>query len=295
MAAPASPATTSRPGGRSRRPACRRSSTPPTAPTRSSASTTAPTRPTCRSPPSPSARTAYSMLLNRGVIRVGLPMPANAEFDLVAVDDPYWYASAKELSLFRRPLPTTNLSFLSAVMWDGRETVARRDHGVRTWRARPTTRPSATRRPSVALTAAQQNSIVAFETALFTAQTSDSVVGSLSAVAGDRRPDVPVEAGVLHRHQRSAGRQPAEHRRSPAPRSRSTTAGPTSPAPARRRRRRRRSRAARTSSTTTRSASPASAGSTTSWASRRSTAPAPPATTRPTSAITRWRCRSTSA
>ena len=64
------------------------------------------------------------MLLNRGVIRVGIGIPANAEFDLVAVDDPYHYASATELSLFRRPLPSTNLSFLSTVMWDGRETVA---------------------------------------------------------------------------------------------------------------------------------------------------------------------------
>ena len=38
-----------------------------------------------------------------------------------AVDDPYGYASASELSLFRRPLPSANLQFLSAVMWDGRE------------------------------------------------------------------------------------------------------------------------------------------------------------------------------
>src|SRR6195952_4917470 len=68
-------------------------------------------------------RGAYSMLLNRGVIRVGLPVPANAEFDLVAVDDPYHFASAAELSLFRRPLPTTNLKFLSTVMFDGREVV----------------------------------------------------------------------------------------------------------------------------------------------------------------------------
>ena len=45
-----------------------------------------------------------------------------AEFELTSVDDPYGYASAAELSLFRRPLPTTNLKFLSAVMWDGRET-----------------------------------------------------------------------------------------------------------------------------------------------------------------------------
>lgn len=66
-------------------------------------------------------RKAYSMLLTRGVIRVGLPIPADAEFELVEVDDPYGFASAAELSLFRRPLPTTNLRFLTAVMWDGRE------------------------------------------------------------------------------------------------------------------------------------------------------------------------------
>ncbi len=69
-------------------------------------------------------RAAYGMLLDKGLIRVGLPMPPNAEFDLVGVDDPYGYASAAELSLFRRPLAATNLRFLSTVMWDGRETFA---------------------------------------------------------------------------------------------------------------------------------------------------------------------------
>jgi cytochrome c peroxidase len=69
-------------------------------------------------------RSAYSMLLRRGVIRIGLPLPATAEFSLVAVDDPYHYASATELSLFRRPLPSTNLGFITGVMWDGRESAA---------------------------------------------------------------------------------------------------------------------------------------------------------------------------
>lgn len=67
-------------------------------------------------------RVAYDMLLRRGLIRVGIGMPANAEFELTAIDDPYGYASASELSLFRRPLPSTNLAFLTGVMWDGRET-----------------------------------------------------------------------------------------------------------------------------------------------------------------------------
>jgi cytochrome c peroxidase len=68
-------------------------------------------------------KSAYSMLLSKGVIRVELPIPAVAEFSLVHVDDPYNYASAAGLSLFRRPMPSTNLRFISGVMWDGRETV----------------------------------------------------------------------------------------------------------------------------------------------------------------------------
>jgi hypothetical protein len=66
-------------------------------------------------------RRAFSMLLTKGLIRIGLPIPVGAEFDLVEVRDPYGYASAAELSLFRRPVPATNLRFLTAVMWDGRE------------------------------------------------------------------------------------------------------------------------------------------------------------------------------
>jgi hypothetical protein len=46
-----------------------------------------------------------------------------AAFELVGVRDPYGFASATELSLFRRPLPATDLRFLSTVMWDRRETV----------------------------------------------------------------------------------------------------------------------------------------------------------------------------
>ena len=67
-------------------------------------------------------RVAYATLLDKGLIRVGLAVPPDAEFELVAVDDPYGYAHAGELSLFRRPLPSVNLKFLSTVMWDGRQT-----------------------------------------------------------------------------------------------------------------------------------------------------------------------------
>jgi cytochrome c peroxidase len=46
-------------------------------------------------------RIAYSMLLEKGVIRVGLAILSTAEFELVDVQDPYGFASGAELSLFR--------------------------------------------------------------------------------------------------------------------------------------------------------------------------------------------------
>jgi cytochrome c peroxidase len=73
----------------------------------------------------PEARwNAYSMLRSRAVIRIGLPVKDTSEFELVTADDPYGFASATQLSLFRRPLPTTNLRFLGAINWDGRSTPA---------------------------------------------------------------------------------------------------------------------------------------------------------------------------
>jgi cytochrome c peroxidase len=71
-----------------------------------------------------------SELLDYGVIRVQLAIPATANFSLAAATNPKGCAippgSAAvngQLFLFRRPLPTTNLVFDSAIMWDGRETL----------------------------------------------------------------------------------------------------------------------------------------------------------------------------
>jgi cytochrome c peroxidase len=66
-------------------------------------------------------RRAYSLLLSRGLIRIALPVPANAEFMVINVENPYGCSDMSTLSMYRRPLPATNLRFLSAVMWDGRE------------------------------------------------------------------------------------------------------------------------------------------------------------------------------
>jgi hypothetical protein len=91
-------------------------------------------------------RQAYRMLLSKGLIRVGIGIPVDAEFELAAVDDPYGYASSSELSLFRRPLPSANLRFLSAVMWDGRQSppavLLRRTSSARRWTQHKVTRNS---------------------------------------------------------------------------------------------------------------------------------------------------------
>ena len=143
---------------------------------------------------------AYSMLLSKGVIRVGLPIPPNAEFDLHAVDDPYGYASASELSLFRRPLPSSNLRLsppdkkttgtpiLTTVMWDGRETLPGHDiifdlmdqaNGATLGHAQAT----------AGLTTQQRQDIVDFETGLHTAQAVDDAAGDLAAGSGHGGPD----------------------------------------------------------------------------------------------------------
>jgi cytochrome c peroxidase len=86
---------------------------------------------------------AYSLLLNKGLIRIGLPVPATIpgstapiEHRIISVSDPYGCntspttglttlgianPTAGIVSVYRRPVPATNLGFLTAIMWDGRE------------------------------------------------------------------------------------------------------------------------------------------------------------------------------
>jgi cytochrome c peroxidase len=141
-------------------------------------------------------RAAYSMLLNRGLIRVGIGIPTNAEFTLTAVDDPYGYASSKELSLFRRPLPSTNLGFLATVMWDGRETFAGQTiHFDLVDQANGATQGHAEAPDPI--TDAQREAIVAFETNIVTAQESDNGVGALNqggAAGGAQRVFADMDA-----------------------------------------------------------------------------------------------------
>ncbi len=117
-------------------------------------------------------REAYSMLLTKGLIRVSMPVPADAEFELIEVDDPYGHSTPDDVSLFRRPLPSTNLRFISAVMWDGRETVPGATiHFDLANQASGATQGHA---QGDALDDAARESIVAFETSLHTAAVYDN-------------------------------------------------------------------------------------------------------------------------
>jgi hypothetical protein len=123
---------------------------------------------------------AYSMLLSKGLIRVSLPVPQGpaVDFKLIAIDDPYHCATPDALALFRRPLPSTNLRFLSGVMWDGRETVpgASFTTDLLNQAADATMGHAQGARP----TDQQLQDIVNFETSLSTAQVKDEDAGWLT-------------------------------------------------------------------------------------------------------------------
>jgi cytochrome c peroxidase len=131
----------------------------------------------------------HSLLLNHGLIRIGLTIPGNAEYTITAVRDPYGCAlrgSPSEASVYRRVLPSVNLRFLSAVMWDGRETVQPlTDAKTFTSSLRAGLLHQAMdatlghAQAAVSPTAAQLNEIVDFELALFTAQQTDNTAGLL--------------------------------------------------------------------------------------------------------------------
>ena len=129
-------------------------------------------------------RQAYSLLLERGVFRVGLKVPADAEFFIESVDDPYNCDAPTtpllSASVYRRPLPSANLRFNSAVMWDAR--ISKVPAPIEDDLARQAN--AATRGHAEApmdLTEAERKAIVNFEIGLFTAQSRDMVAGDLDA------------------------------------------------------------------------------------------------------------------
>jgi hypothetical protein len=144
-------------------------------------------------------RNAYSLLTNKGLIRIALQVPATAEFSVVSVANPYGCSDAATLSVYRRPLPSTNLRFMSTLMWDGRESSVQTGTQKIAFATNPgdlladlaQQAPDATSghaQGSTPLTAQQQQDIVNFEMALSTAQAYDYGAGALSARGANGGP-----------------------------------------------------------------------------------------------------------
>jgi cytochrome c peroxidase len=134
-------------------------------------------------------RKAYSLLLSRGLIRIPLAVPAGAEFTVANVSNPYGCNDTSTLSMYRRPLPATNLEFLSTLMWDGRESTPPTTQKItypNTGQllvdlAQQAIDATTIHAQGAVPTAAQVQDIVNFETSLRTAQAYDYRAGALNA------------------------------------------------------------------------------------------------------------------
>lgn len=136
---------------------------------------------------------AYSLLRTRGLIRVAINVPANADYQVVSVSNPYGCNESDVISQYRRPLPATNLRFLSTVMFDGRESSPLTGTTKISFSNYPTSLQSDLAHQSLDATnghaqgsgsrptPAEQQEIVNFEMALSTAQIIDNNAGRLDA------------------------------------------------------------------------------------------------------------------
>jgi hypothetical protein len=130
----------------------------------------------------PGRASAYSLLRTRGLIRIAIAVPSGADYVVTSVNNPYACNETNIISQYRRPLPATNLPFLSTVMWDGRESTPLTGTTKIVFNNYPGSLQSDLAHQSLDATvghaqgdgtrptAAEQQQIVNFEMALFTAQ-----------------------------------------------------------------------------------------------------------------------------
>ena len=136
-------------------------------------------------------RQAYKLLIEKGLIRIGIPLPpaSKLQFEVAKVDDPYNCTTNPATgltspmtgiaSMYRRPLPSTNLGFLTTIMWDGREpSLASQSVDATLIHAQASAPP----------TAGEQDKIVAFETGIFAAQIFDKKARDLRADGANGGP-----------------------------------------------------------------------------------------------------------
>ena len=143
---------------------------------------------------------AFFLLLNQGLFRVFLPVPAGAQFTVTVLSDPYGCntdptfaqitdpttgATTQMVSVYRRPTITANLAFVNApipvppatvaappaIMWDERESsLTQQVIDATLIHAQALTAP----------TTDQVNQIVQFETGIYEAQRTDNIALNLA-------------------------------------------------------------------------------------------------------------------
>lgn len=145
-------------------------------------------------------RAAYSLLRTRGLFRISMAVPANANYQVVSVNNPYGCNESDVISMYRRPLPATNLRFLSAVMFDGRESSPATGTTKIVYSNYPSSLVSDLEHQALDATMghaqgdgtrptpAEQQQIVSFEMGLSTAQAFDNHAGFLNAVGANGGP-----------------------------------------------------------------------------------------------------------
>ena len=161
---------------------------------------------------------AYSLLLSKGLIRVGFNLPASRDFDVKIVLDPYAGTGANPplnqtvpatatpvVSFYRRPLLSGNTRFIAAVMWDGREATVNpvpanpaQGDGVQASEIGAPVRTNMLTQANdatmghaqgaSALSDAQRAAIVDFQMNLVVAQETDSVAGALNLAGANGGP-----------------------------------------------------------------------------------------------------------
>lgn len=128
-------------------------------------------------------RNAYSLLLNKGLIRIEQQVPANGEFTVLNNDNPYGCTSTTAISTYRRPLPATNIPYLSTIMWDGRETLKNPDgtfQPILNDLAHQAMDATTGHAQGPVPTPQQVQQIIDFETKIYTAQVRDRDAGDLN-------------------------------------------------------------------------------------------------------------------
>ncbi len=143
---------------------------------------------------------AYSLLRTRGLIRIALAVPLGADYAVTTVSNPYACNETDVISQYRRPLPATNLRFLSTVMFDGRESSPLTGTTKIIYSNYPASLESDLAHQSLDATVghaqgdgtrptpAEQLEIVNFEMALFTAQSFSFLTGPLNSSGGNGGP-----------------------------------------------------------------------------------------------------------